>query len=137
MGGADERDHDDRGFVEWVAPCVPGAVLDYGVARAEFDGRSYVQERWLKADFALIKAETGDPMGNLTYRMAARNFNPLMAMAAGTTIAQVSRVVQLGEIDPENVVTPGIFVDRLVTVAEPKQEETLNREGAAYPEVAA
>ena len=125
------------GIPAFYTPSSYGTDIAEGKPVAEFDGRPYVQERWLKADFALIKAETGDPMGNLTYRMAARNFNPLMAMAAGTTIAQVSRVVQLGEIDPENVVTPGIFVDRLVTVAEPKQEETLNREGAAYPEVAA
>ena len=125
------------GIPAFYTPSSYGTDLAEGKPVAEFDGRPYVQERWLKADFALIKAETGDPMGNLTYRMAARNFNPLMAMAAATTIAQVSRVVPLGEIDPETVVTPGIFVDRLVTVAEPKQEEMLNREGAAYPEVAA
>lgn len=125
------------GIPAFYTPSSYGTDIAEGKPVAEFDGRPYVQERWLKADFALIKAETGDAMGNLTYRMAARNFNPLMAMAAGTTIAQVSRVVQLGEIDPESVVTPGIFVDRLVTVAEPTQEETLNREGAAYPEVAA
>ncbi len=125
------------GIPAFYTPSSYGTDIAEGKPVAEFDGRPYVQERWLKADFALIKAETGDPMGNLTYRMAARNFNPLMAMAAATTIAQVTRVVPLGEIDPETVVTPGIFVDRLATVANPKQEEVLNREGAAYPEVAA
>jgi 3-oxoadipate CoA-transferase, alpha subunit len=125
------------GIPAFYTPSSYGTDLAESKPVAEFDGRPYVQERWLKADFALIKAETGDPMGNLTYRMAARNFNPLMAMAAATTIAQVTRVVPLGEIDPETVVTPGIFVDRLVVVADPKQEEVLNREGAAYPEVAA
>ena len=80
----------------------------------EFDGRHYVQERWLKADFALIKAELADHFGNLTYRMAARNFSPLMAAAATTTIVQATKVVEPGGIDPEHVHTPGIFVDHLV-----------------------
>ena len=92
-----------------------------------------MQERWLKADFALIKAELGDPMGNLTYRMVARNFNPIMATAAAQTVAQVSRIVPLGGIDPEHAVTPGIFVDGIVEVANPQQEEILNRQGARYP----
>ena len=125
------------GIPAFYTPTSYGTDLAAGKPVAEFDGRPYVQERWLKADFALIKAETGDPMGNLTYRMAARNFNPLMAMAAKRTIAQVTRIVPLGGIDPEQVVTPGIFVDGLVAVPDPKQEEILNREGAAYPEVAA
>ena len=71
-------------------------------------------------------------MGNLTYRLAGRNFNPLMAMAAETTIAQVSELVEPGGIEPEQVVTPGIFVDRLVEVAVPQQEEVLVREGVEY-----
>ncbi|CAN0587920.1 unnamed protein product, partial [Ectocarpus sp. 12 AP-2014] len=98
-----------------------------------FEGRSYVQERWLKADYALIKAELGDPHGNLTYRMAARNFNPIMATAATTTIAQVSRLVELGGIDPERVITPGIFVAGLTEVPNSAQEEDLNRAEAVYP----
>ncbi|WP_136634385.1 3-oxoacid CoA-transferase subunit A [Pseudooceanicola onchidii] len=110
-----------------------GTDLAKGKPVAEFDGKSYVQERWLKADFALVKGELGDTYGNLTYRMAARNFNPIMAMAADVTIAQVSRIVQPGDIEPENVITPGIFVDHVVEVAEPKQEEVLIREGASYP----
>ena len=96
-----------------------------------------MQERWLKADFALIKAETADPMGNLTYRMTARNFGPLMAMAAKRTIAQVTRIVPVGGIDPEHVVTPGIFVDGVVEVSNPQQEEVLIRRGAHYLEVTA
>ena len=98
-----------------------------------FDGKLYVQERWLKADFALIKAELADPHGNLTYRMAARNFNPVMAMAATVTIAQASRIVQLGGINPEHIVTPGIFVNHVVAVGNPSQEEALNRAEATYP----
>lgn len=110
-----------------------GTDLAEGKPVEEFDGKQYVQERWLKADFALIKGQLGDTYGNLTYRMAARNFNPIMAMAADCTIAQVSRIVQPGGIEPEAVITPGIFVDRVVEVANPKQEETLIREGASYP----
>ncbi len=103
----------------------------------EFDGRPYVRERWLKADVALIKAHRGDRLGNLTFNKAARNFNPLMAMAAATTIVQVSEIVEPGAIDPESVVTPGLFVQGLVEVADPAQEEELNRAGAVYPEQAA
>lgn len=110
-----------------------GTELAQGKPVAEFDGKSYVQERWLKADFALIKAELADPHGNLTYRMAARNFNPVMATAAAVTLAQVSRIVPLGGIDPEHVVTPGIFVDGIVAVANPAQEEQLIRAEAVYP----
>ncbi|QDZ01433.1 3-oxoacid CoA-transferase subunit A [Nitratireductor mangrovi] len=119
------------GIPAFYTPTSYGTQLAEGKPLAEFDGRQYVQERWLKADVALIKAELADRKGNLTYRKAARNFSPLMAMAATTTIVQASRVVEPGEIDPEHVVTPGIFVDRIVEVADPKQEEALLREGAA------
>lgn len=74
----------------------------------------------IRADFALIKASKGDRWGNLVYRKTARNFGPIMAMAAATTIAQVGEVVQLGALDPEHIVTPGIFVQRVVAVGEPK-----------------
>jgi len=106
--------------------------LAEGKVIAEFDGRSYVQERWLKADFAIVKAELGDTYGNLTYNKAGRNFNPLMCMAAKTTIAQVSKIVAAGEIDPEHVVTPGIFVNGVVEIPDPQQEEVLIRAGVAY-----
>lgn len=121
------------GIPAFYTPTGYGTELAEGKPVAEFDGRSYVQERWLKADFALIKGETGDTLGNLTYRMAARNFNPLMAMAAAHTVAQVTRLVPPGGIDPEHVITPGIFIDGIVEVAEPAQEEVLNRGGAVYP----
>ena len=77
-----------------------------------------------------VLAEVADRKGNLVYNKAARNFAPLMAMAARTTIVQARRIVQPGGIEPEHVVTPGIFVDRIVEVAEPRQEEVLVREGA-------
>jgi len=121
------------GIPAFHTPTSYGTDLAVGKPTAEFDGKPYVQERWLKADYAIIKAELGDAMGNLSYRMAARNFNPLMATAATHTIAQVSRVVPLGGIDPEQVVTPGIFVNSVVEVAEPAQEEALNRAEAVYP----
>lgn len=118
------------GIPAFYTPTSYGTDVAEGKPVAEFDGRHYVQERWLKADVALIKAECADAKGNLTYRKAARNFSPLMAMAARTTIVQASRIVAPGEIDPEHVVTPGIFVDRIVQVANPQQEEALLREGA-------
>ena len=118
------------GIPAFYTPASFGTDLAEGKPVEIFEGRSYVRERWLKADFALIKAELADRKGNLTYRKAARNFAPLMAMAAATTIVQASRVVEPGAIDPEHVVTPGLFVDRIVEVADPKQEEALLREGA-------
>jgi len=123
------------GIPAFYTPSGFGTDLANGKPVEVFDGRSYVQERWLKADFALIKAHVGDRLGNLTYRMAARNFNPLMCMAAARTIVQVSRIVEPGGIDPETVITPGIFVQGLVEVPNPAQEEVLNRAGAVYPEV--
>ena len=121
------------GIPAFYTPTSFGTDLARGKPVAEFDGRHYVQELWLKADFALIKGELGDPTGNLTYRMAARNFNPLMATAAAHTIAQVSRIVPPCGIDPEQVITPGIFVNSVTEAANPQQEEILNRQEAVYP----
>ena len=120
------------GIPAFYTPTSVGTELAEGKPVAEFEGRTYVQERWLKADAALIKAELADTMGNLTYRKAARNFSPLMAAAAKLTIVQASRIVAPGEIDPEQVITPGIFVNRIVEVADPQQEEALMRAGVAY-----
>ncbi len=123
------------GIPAFYTPTSYGTDLAQGKPVEEFDGRPYVRECWLKADVALIKAELGDHHGNLTFRMAARNFNPLMAMAAARTIAQVSRAVAPGGIAPEEVITPGIFVQGIVEVPTPAQEEALNRANAHYPEV--
>ena len=120
------------GIPAFYTPTAYGTELADGKVIAEFDGRSYVQERWLKADFAIVKAEVGDTHGNLTYNKAGRNFNPLMCMAAARTIAQVSQIVEAGKIDPEHVITPGIFVNAVVQIADPKQEEELIRAGVAY-----
>lgn len=120
------------GIAAFYTPTAYGTELAKGKPIAEFDGRFFVQERWLKADYALIKAHIGDRYGNLTYNKAARNFNPLMCMAAARTIVQVERLVEAGNIDPENVITPGIFVDDIVEVKEPEQEEVLVRAGVIY-----
>lgn len=121
------------GIPAFYTPTAFGTELAAGKPTAEFDGRTYVQERWLKADFAIVKAHVGDTHGNLTFNKAARNFNPLMCMAAKTTIVQVSRIVPAGVIDPEHVITPGIFVNKVVEVPFPKQEEELVRAGVSYP----
>lgn len=120
------------GIPAFYTPTGYGTALAIGKPVAEFDGRPYVQERWLRADVALIKAQRADRHGNLIYSGAARNFSPLMATAADQVVVQAARVVEPGEIDPEHIVTPGIFVDRVVEVAAPQQEEVLIRSGAAY-----
>lgn len=120
------------GIPAFFTPTGYGTELAEGKPIAEFEGRSYVQERWLKADVALIKAELADRHGNLTYRKAARNFSPLMATAARTTVVQAHAIVDPGGIDPEQVVTPGIFVDRIVQVADSAQEEVLIGQGVEY-----
>lgn len=125
------------GIPAFYTPTSFGTDLASGKPVEEFDGRPYVRERWLKADVALVKAETADTHGNLTYRAAARNFNPLMCMAARETVVQASRILPAGGIDPEVVITPGIFVQKVVEVAAPQQEEDLNRANAVYPGVAA
>lgn len=125
------------GIPAFYTPTAFGTDLAQGKPVEEFDGRPYVRELWLKADYALVKAERGDRLGNLLYNKAARNFGPLMCMAAAETIVQVAAIVEPGAIDPEHVVTPGIFVQALVEIRDPAQEEDLNRAGARHPEIAA
>ena len=110
-----------------------GTPLEVGKERRAIDGRDYVLEYGLTADFALIKAKVADYHGNLIFNKTARNYSPIMATAADTTIVQTSEVVPPGGIDPECVVTSGIFVDRIVTVAEPALESALVAQGASYP----
>ena len=102
------------GIPAFYTPTGVGTVVADGKETRQFDGRWYVQERSLFADFALVKAWKGDAAGNLVYRKTARNFNPMMATAARVTIAEVEELVEVGEIDPDAVHTPGIFVKRLV-----------------------
>ena len=102
------------GIGGFFSPTGYGTLLAEGKETRLIDGRHYVFEAPIHADFAFIKALRGDRWGNLVYRKAARNFGPIMAMAARCTIAQVDQVVGLGELDPEVIVTPGIFVHRVV-----------------------
>ena len=121
------------GIPAFYTPTTVGTVLAEGKEVREFDGRPYVMEPWLKADFALVKCELADPVGNLTYNKTARNFSPLMCMAARTTIVQARQVVPSGGIDPEHVITPGIFVNRVVEVPDPVHEDMLIAAGRSYP----
>ncbi|MCD6581509.1 MAG: 3-oxoacid CoA-transferase subunit A [Desulfuromusa sp.] len=107
--------------------------LAEGKEQRHFDGRDYVMEYGLKADFTLIKCKQADRYGNLIFNKTARNFAPIMAMAAAVTIVQTDSLVTEGKIDPEIVVTPGIFVNRIVIVANPVQEAKLVAEERVYP----
>ena len=102
------------GIGAFFCPTAFGTELAKGKETREIGGKQYVLEYPIHGDVALIKAEAGDRWGNLVYRKTARNFGPIMATAARVTIAQVSRIVELGELDPEHIVTPGIFVQRVV-----------------------
>ena len=101
------------GIAAFYTPTGYGTVVAEGKETREFDGRPYVLEHALKADFAFIKAWKGDAWGNLVYRKTARNFNPMMATAANVTIAEVEELVKVGEIDPDLVHTPSVFVKRI------------------------
>jgi len=104
------------GIGGFFTPTGYGTDLARGKETRVIEGRGYVFEAPIHADFALIRAERGDRWGNLTYRMTARNFGPIMAMAAKVAVASVHEVVELGGLDPEAVVTPGLFVQRVVRV---------------------
>lgn len=104
------------GIGGFFSPTGYGTDLARGKETREINGRMYVYEEPLHADVALVKALRGDRWGNLVYRKASRNFGPIMAMAAKRTIASVHEIVELGELDPEVIVTPGIFVDQIVQV---------------------
>ena len=101
------------GIPAFFTPTGVGTIVAEGKETREFDGRTYVMERALKADFALIKAWKGDTQGNLVYRKTARNFNPMMAAAARITIAEVEELVKPGQLDPDQIATPGIYVKRI------------------------
>jgi 3-oxoacid CoA-transferase subunit A len=102
------------GIPAFYTPTGAGTVIAEGKEAREFEGRPYLLERALKADFAFVKAWKGDRWGNLIYRKTARNFNPLMATAAKVTIAEVEEIVELGELDPDSIITPSIYVQRLI-----------------------
>jgi len=102
------------GIAGFYTPTGVGTIVEKGKGKRTFNGKEYLLELAIRADYALIKAHKADRMGNLTYRMTARNFNPLMATAATVTIAEVDEIVEVGELDPETVITPGIYVNRIV-----------------------
>lgn len=106
------------GIGGFFSPTGYGTLLAEGKETREINGRHYVLEAPIHADFALIRAHRGDRWGNLVYRKTARNFGPIMAMAAKCAIAEVEEIVELGELDPEAIVTPGIFVQRVVAHSE-------------------
>jgi len=110
------------GIPAFYTPTAVGTPLAEGKETRMIDGREYVLEHALHADMALVKADKADRFGNLTYRMAARNFGPIMCMAADVSVVQVREVVDAGAIDPEHVVTPGIFVDRIAEIPNPIHE---------------
>jgi 3-oxoacid CoA-transferase subunit A len=101
------------GIPAFFTPTGVGTIVAQGKETREFNGRAYLMERALRADFALVKAWKGDKWGNLTYRKTARNFNPMMATAAEVTIAEVEHLVEVGELDPDSVHTPSVFVKRI------------------------
>lgn len=102
------------GIPAFYTPAGVGTLVAEGKETREFDGKTYLLERWLRADFALIKAWKGDTQGNLVYRKTARNFNPMMATAARITIAEVEELVEPGQLNPDHIVTPGVYVKRIV-----------------------
>ena len=110
-----------------------GTPLAEGKEIRSFDGREYVMEYGLKADFALIKCRKADHYGNLVYNKTARNFSPVMATAATVTVVQAGELVEAGALDPEVIVTPGIFVNRLVEVSSPQHESELVTAQRSYP----
>jgi 3-oxoacid CoA-transferase A subunit len=101
------------GIPAFFTPAGYGTEVAQGKEVREFDGKMYLMERWLKADFALVKAWKGDTAGNLIYRGTARNFNPMMATAGKITIAEVEELVPIGALDPNQVQTPGVYVQRI------------------------
>jgi 3-oxoacid CoA-transferase subunit A len=102
------------GIPAFYTPAGVGTLVAEGKEMREFDGKVYLMERWLKADYALVKAWRGDRHGNLVYRKTARNFNPMMATAARITIAEVEELLEPGELKPDEIMTPGIYVKRIV-----------------------
>lgn len=97
-----------------LTPTGVGTVVEEGKVKIEVDGREFILEEPLRADIAIVKAHKADKDGNLVYRRSARNFNPLMALAADVVIAEVEHIVEVGEIDPDEVMTPGIVVDKII-----------------------
>jgi len=121
------------GIPAFFTPSSVNTPLADGKETREFNGQTYVMEYGIHADFSLVKCQTADRYGNLTYNKTARNFSPIMCTAATTTIVQAKQIVEPGEIDPEVVVTPGIFVNRVVQIVKPEHESILVANQDRYP----
>ncbi|MBU2444053.1 MAG: 3-oxoacid CoA-transferase subunit A [Bacteroidetes bacterium] len=121
------------GIPAFFTPTSVNTPLAVGKEIREFNGKPYVMEYAIRADFSLVKCKIADRFGNLLYNKTARNFGPIMCMAARSTIVQASRVVEVGEIDPEIVVTPGIFVKKVVEIKNPISENQLLKDNRRYP----
>ena len=121
------------GIPAFYTPASVNTPLAEGKESRVFNGKEYVLEYGIKADFALVKAETADRYGNLLYHATARNFGPIMCTAAKVAIVQVKKIVESGRIDPEIVVTPGIFVQRVIEINNPVDESQLVEEEMYYP----
>ncbi len=120
------------GIPAFYTPASVHTPLAKGKEHRDFDGVTYVLEYAIRADFALVKCLASDKYGNLTYNKTARNFGPIMCMAAKTTLVQAKQIVELGEINPEHVITPGIFVNRVVEVNNPADESKLVADKMRY-----
>ena len=121
------------GIPAFYTPTSVGTPLAEGKELRKFGDKYYVLEHWLPADVALVKADIADRQGNLTYNKTARNFGPIMSMAADLTIVQARQIVNAGDINPEQVVTPGIFVNQVVHIPNPEHENDLLQAGRTYP----
>lgn len=121
------------GIPAFYTPTSVNTPLAAGKEIRSFNGKDYVMEYGIRADFALVKCKTADRYGNLLFNKTARNFGPIMCMAAKSAIVQATEIVETGEIDPEIVVTPGIFVKKVVEVQNPLSENQLIREERRYP----
>jgi len=121
------------GIPAFYTPTSVNTPLAEGKEVKIFDNKTYVMEYAIKADFALVKCKTADRYGNLLYNKTARNFGPVMCMAAKTTIVQAAEIVEVGDIDPETVVTPGIFVNKVIEIGNPLEESKLVKEDRRYP----
>jgi len=121
------------GIPAFYVPASVNTPLAEGKESRMFNEQEYVMEYGIKADFALVKAETADRYGNLLYHATARNFGPIMCTAAGVSIVQAKKIVEPGQIDPEIVITPGIFVQKVIEVTNPADESKLVEEELSYP----
>lgn len=120
------------GIPAFYTPASVNTPLADGKEIRSFNGKDYVMELAIKADFALVKCKAADPYGNLIYHKTARNFGPIMCTAATTTIVQARKIVELGALDPESIITPGIFVKKIVEVSNPADESILVAEKQVY-----